>query len=189
MSRRPVPVHAGAQRGAALLVVLILLLVMTLLGLASMRGTLLEERMSASTYDRGISFQASEAALREAEALAGASPAPAYPTAAGCVNGLCAERATLANTDVEYWNAATGVAWRNAAVNVNVDNDGAGAGAAITTTPQFLIEPIGVGPNWFACERQIPADPLCLTPRLRVTARTAPAGRAQVTLQSTVSTP
>ncbi|HWU69737.1 MAG TPA: PilX N-terminal domain-containing pilus assembly protein, partial [Pseudoxanthomonas sp.] len=38
----------SSQRGAAtLLVVLILLLVVALIGLASLRGTLMEERMSA----------------------------------------------------------------------------------------------------------------------------------------------
>lgn len=57
------------QRGVALIVVLILLLVVTLLGLASMRGTLLEERMSGNLYDRSLSFQAAERALREGEAL------------------------------------------------------------------------------------------------------------------------
>jgi type IV pilus assembly protein PilX len=57
------------QRGVALIVVLILLLIVTLLGLASMHGTLLEERMAGNLYDRSLSFQASERALREAEAL------------------------------------------------------------------------------------------------------------------------
>ena len=56
------------QRGVALVIILLLLLVMTLLGLASLRGTLMEERMSAGSYDRSLSFQGAEAALREAEA-------------------------------------------------------------------------------------------------------------------------
>src|SRR5690606_30502218 len=55
------------QRGASLVVVLILLLVMTLLGLAVLRGTLLEERMSANMFDRSLAFQQAESALREAE--------------------------------------------------------------------------------------------------------------------------
>src|SRR5690606_40260651 len=57
----------GRQQGASLVVVLILLLVMTLLGLAVLRGTLLEERMSANMYDRSLAFQQAESALREAE--------------------------------------------------------------------------------------------------------------------------
>lgn len=61
-------IHLPArQRGASLVVVLILLLIMTLLGLAVLRGTLLEERMSANMYDRSLAFQQAESALREAE--------------------------------------------------------------------------------------------------------------------------
>ena len=57
------PASPVRQRGASLVVVLILLLVMTLLGLAVLRGTLLEERMSANLLDRSQNFQAAEAAL------------------------------------------------------------------------------------------------------------------------------
>ena len=55
------------QKGAALTIVLILLLVVTLLGLASTRSSLLQERMSTSMYDRALAFQTAEAALREGE--------------------------------------------------------------------------------------------------------------------------
>lgn len=61
------PSTAKFQRGASLFVVLILLLVMTLLGLAILRSTVMEERMSANLYDRSLSFQSAETALREAE--------------------------------------------------------------------------------------------------------------------------
>ncbi|MBB6365518.1 MULTISPECIES: PilX N-terminal domain-containing pilus assembly protein [Xanthomonas] len=55
------------QAGISLIVVLLLLLVMTLLGLAVLRGTLLQERMSSNMYDRSLGFQAAEGALRDAE--------------------------------------------------------------------------------------------------------------------------
>ena len=55
------------QRGVALLVVLMLLLIMTLLGLASLRGSIMEERMSANLFDRSLMFQAAESALRQGE--------------------------------------------------------------------------------------------------------------------------
>lgn len=55
------------QRGVALVVALILLVVATLIGLAASRGTALQERMSANSYDRALAFQRSEAALRAAE--------------------------------------------------------------------------------------------------------------------------
>jgi type IV pilus assembly protein PilX len=47
----------------ALVVSLILLVVVTLVGLAGMRGTILQERMAGGAYDRETGFQAAEAAL------------------------------------------------------------------------------------------------------------------------------
>ena len=176
-------VHPGRQRGVALLVVLILLLVMTLLGLASLRGSLMEERMSAGLYDRSLGFQATEAALREAEALIAGGVA--FPTS-GCVNGLCALRTDVTTADLARWvDPAT--PWRNSLVTLAVDSDG--DGTAITTTPQFVVEQMGEAPNWPGCDREIPINPSCVSPRFRVTARSNEANRAQVLLQSTVSTP
>jgi len=63
LGRRP------PQSGAALIIVLLLLLVMTLLGLASLRATLLEERMSGALFDRSLAFQSAEYAMREAESF------------------------------------------------------------------------------------------------------------------------
>ncbi|MDV2080897.1 pilus assembly PilX family protein [Marinobacter xestospongiae] len=53
----------GRQQGAALAVSLLLLIIVTLVGLAGMRGTLLQERMAGGAYDRETGFQAAEAAL------------------------------------------------------------------------------------------------------------------------------
>ncbi|KFN51127.1 pilus assembly PilX family protein [Arenimonas composti] len=178
--------RVSRQRGIALLVVLLLLLVMTLVGLAVMRGTQMEERMAAGLYDRSLAFQSAEAALREAEALI--FTAPTFPGSGNCTNGLCPQRTNLADTDVEYWlMPATG--WRNATVDTTVDNDGTGAGPAIATPTQFIIEPLGMGENWFKCGAVTPVDALCLSQRFRVTVRTNAPGRAEVLLQSTVSAP
>ena len=175
--------HPVRQRGVALLVVLILLLVMTLLGLASLRGSLMEERMSAGLYDRSIGFQATEAALREAEALI--ATGVAFP-ASGCLNGLCAQRIDMTTTELARWvDPAT--PWRNSTVTLAVDSDG--DGTSITTTPQFVVEQMGEAPNWPGCDREIPVNPSCVSPRFRVTARSNEVNRAQVLLQSTVSTP
>lgn len=181
MKRTP-PIPGRRQRGVALLIVLILLLVMTLLGLASLRGSLMEERMSASLYDRGLGFQAAEAALREGETLVLATPRPTFP-ASGCQDGLCARRTTGVN-DLDRWlDPAT--PWRTATVNVNVSNQG----ATITNVPQFIIEEMGEAPNWPGCDRELPLSPNCVSPRYRVTARSNPTDRAQVLLQSSVNAP
>ena len=54
------------QRGVALAVALILLLVITLVGLAAVSGTLMQQKMSANFYDRQVAFQSTEAAMRQA---------------------------------------------------------------------------------------------------------------------------
>lgn len=56
------------NRGAALIVSLVLLVVITLMGLSGMRNTTLQERMSSNMYDRSLAMQAAEAALSAAEA-------------------------------------------------------------------------------------------------------------------------
>ena len=55
------------ERGVALVVSLILLMLASLIGLASVRGTNLQERMSANMYDRSLAFQRAESTLRAAE--------------------------------------------------------------------------------------------------------------------------
>ncbi|MEZ3184022.1 pilus assembly protein PilX [Pseudomonas sp. LM13] len=55
------------QRGAVLLVALIMLLLLTILGAAAMRDTNLQERMAGNMRDHTLAFQAAEAALRFAE--------------------------------------------------------------------------------------------------------------------------
>lgn len=68
---RPRLICAGPQgtyqRGAALIVSLILLMVMTLIGVFAMRGTTLEERMAGNMRDRSLAFEAGESGLRDAE--------------------------------------------------------------------------------------------------------------------------
>ena len=55
------------QRGAVLIVSLLLLLVMTLLGLGASQSTRMQERMAGNQRDLELALQGSEAALRAAE--------------------------------------------------------------------------------------------------------------------------
>ena len=55
------------QRGVVLIISLIFLLVLTLMGVAAMQGTTMQERMAGNSQDRNVAFQAAEAALRDAE--------------------------------------------------------------------------------------------------------------------------
>lgn len=58
----------ATQRGAVLIVTLVMLLLLTLLALGSMRGTTLEERMAGNLRDESQAFQAAEMGQRVAEA-------------------------------------------------------------------------------------------------------------------------
>lgn len=55
------------QRGMALLVSLIFLLLLTMLGIASMQSATLQEKMAGSVTQRNTSFQTAEAVLRLGE--------------------------------------------------------------------------------------------------------------------------
>ncbi|WP_370280309.1 PilX N-terminal domain-containing pilus assembly protein [Pontibacterium sp.] len=57
----------AAQKGSVLIIAMVLLLVMTLIGMAGIEVTGLEERMVLNMRDRQAAFEAAEAALAQAE--------------------------------------------------------------------------------------------------------------------------
>ncbi len=176
---RPKP---KAQHGAALIVALILLLIMTILGLASMRSTIMEERMSASLYDRNLAFQAAEAALRAAEAAIRANTA--------VINRNCADGVTQCDA-VPVSNEP---GWQSVATS---DFD---AGPLALGQPRYFIEDMGTWPDpdlktgfeqtaaysQYGAERSATATYYRVTVQSDDPATAAAAGRALVTLQATI---
>lgn len=124
-----------AQRGVALVVALILLVVATLIGLAGMRSTNLQERMSANMYDRSLAFQRAESTLRAAEAAITSNWRVADLGGVDCSPEVGTPCATLpANTFT-----ADDTNW----VAVDEDHD---VNAALTPgTPQYHIQFMGTG--------------------------------------------
>ncbi|MEO8019281.1 MAG: PilX N-terminal domain-containing pilus assembly protein [Pseudomonadota bacterium] len=55
------------QRGAVLVVALLMLLVMTVLGVTAMQMSRMEERMAGNSRDINLAFQGAEAGLRDSE--------------------------------------------------------------------------------------------------------------------------
>ncbi len=166
------------QRGATLIVVLILLLVMTLLALASLRGTVLRERMSANQFDRSLSFQATEAALRAGEALAAQRPSP---PSSGCAGGLCAKPDPTA---AAVWESSA--AWTGAPSITVTSGD-------LTTQSQYIVELLAdnVPPKGSCTTAGDLSETTCTGSerRYRITARSQAAGRAEVLLQSIYAVP
>lgn len=65
-----------SQQGVALVISMLVLLVMTMIGLAAIRTTTLEEKMAGNLQDKAMAFQAAEAAVRAGENyLEGNNPA------------------------------------------------------------------------------------------------------------------
>jgi type IV pilus assembly protein PilX len=170
---RPHPSRRQAH-GFSLIVSLLLLVVVTLVALAGMRSVALESRMSAANYDRSLALQAAETALREAEARAVASTPGDFT--ASCTNGFCAQPAPA---DAARWTNEAFAGWRDAAAEVSAN----------APTPGAIVEQNGNGENEAGCARLIPPLPNCLSPRFRVTSRSAAVGRASVILQSDVAVP
>lgn len=131
----PSIVMARRQRGVALIVSLILLVVATLIGLAASRSTMLQERMSGNTYDRSLAFQRSESALRAAEAAISANWQIAI------LNGVDCSPAGGAQCDVVPGDAFTGTSanWVDVAGAYNVND------ARTEGIPQYQIHLIGTG--------------------------------------------
>jgi len=55
------------QRGATLIIALVILVLMTMLSITGMQTTILEEKMAGNMADNNAALQSAEAALREAE--------------------------------------------------------------------------------------------------------------------------
>lgn len=58
----------GKQQGAALAVSLIILTLMTVIGVTAVKSSVIENRIATNMHDKQMSFEAAEAALRDAEA-------------------------------------------------------------------------------------------------------------------------
>jgi len=127
----------AAQRGVALVVSLVLLLVATLIGLASVRGTNLQERMTANMYDRSLAFQRAESALRAAE---DAITTNWQVDALGAVD--CSAPGVVCNTmpdDTFTAGATPNPAWQVVPDLNNVNND------RTPGRPQYFIQFMGTG--------------------------------------------
>ena len=166
------------QRGISLVVSLILLVVATLVALGSMRSVVMQTRMSGSTHDRSLAFQAAEAALREAETRATTAVAASFPASgATCSNGFCPQPALGATP---RWEDSTFTGWRTATT---------AAVPADAPVPEAIVEDKGDAPNWMGCEFEIPRQPNCVTRRYQISARSTADGRASVLVQSQFAAP
>tara|TARA_R110000751_G_scaffold57786_2_gene122440 strand:+ start:3473 stop:4027 length:555 start_codon:yes stop_codon:yes gene_type:complete len=173
----------GRQVGAALLVALVMLLVVTMIGLASIRSTTLNEKMSSNMYDRSLSYQAAESALRAGETAIEADQTLGLDCTDPNLNCPPIPASAFENDSTD---------WTTVGADYRV-NDG-----LLGSTPQYYIERMGtVGgtdeldigssancANYAGCDQSAPNAVL-----FRITGRSgvpADDGRSVVALQITV---
>ncbi|ADJ28938.1 pilus assembly PilX family protein [Nitrosococcus watsonii] len=68
---KPISIPVYSQRGATLIISLLMLLALTLIGVTAIKTTTLEEKMAGNMRDQNLAFQAAEAALRAGEGWLG----------------------------------------------------------------------------------------------------------------------
>jgi len=128
-----IPQSRQSQRGAALLVSLMILIVMTLIGITGISTSGMEEKMTGNVRDRSLAFQAAEATLRDAENYYNTAiqvPAAAFD---GTNQGLYP-----AGSNPDIFSNATWANSRSYSGNIS----------GITTQPRYIIELLGtVGNN------------------------------------------
>ena len=183
---------ATRQRGVALVVAMILLVVITLVGLAAVSGTIMQQKMSSNFYDRDVAFQAAEAALRQAQVAIGAAtasavaPAGFYDCSPPAPNGTGANNQCQTNPFNDSNVPASDI--------YSIPKGTYDAGTMAASQPQYIVQYMGkfalpTPPvrQLSGCSGYLPCNPPALVDFYRITARSGPAdanGRASVTLQS-----
>jgi type IV pilus assembly protein PilX len=179
------------QRGAVLVVSLLLLLVMTVLALGASQATRMQERMAGNARDHDLALQTAEAGLRAGERLIDDPALTAAPTP--CSSGRCQVyelnylTSNLAYEDRPWWDANS---WRyagtetwNTATGDTTGEIGWGGSHMAASDPHFLIEEVEEVPDSLTVP---PTGP----PPSRMYYRVTSAGaggtaESQVVLQST----
>jgi len=167
------------QTGAALIVSLLLLLVLTVLGVIMMQTSRMQERMSGNTRDLNMAVQGAEAGLRYGEAvLSAASDAPIIQYVTPC--SVCSNNllpVALYDPAQFDWTTATARTYGSLAVAASLS----GSTQQLAQNPRFTTEHVGFRPDY------LDPNPPGLE-YYQVTSRsTGVSGSANVVLQSTFS--
>ena len=182
-------VSARRQQGVSLLVVLILLLVMSILGIAVLRSSAMQERMSANMVDRNEAVQAAETGLIVAQTTVirgtfnamwdGSQTFTALRTTAGmnCLgNGYC-DRSDPTGSASTTWQTAPSepAAWTTMA-----------NGARYGFTVEYLGLAKGESNEVISCDNTASVVSVCRRPIFRVTSYGRGRGVAQAVLQANI---
>lgn len=130
----------GRQRGAALVVGLIFLVLLTMLGVAAFGISGMLERMSGHTRDRVVAFQAAEFALRQCEDNVNTGATPHFLPADGIDPDRWSAWVSTTSTGDANDNKINDI-WESNGVTTKVDPDSDSDGVKdFPVPPRCLIE-------------------------------------------------
>lgn len=124
------------QRGTALVMTLVFLVLLTMLGITAINTSTLEEKMAGNSKDQNLAFQAAETALSAAETWVESTTA-ATALNVNNTNGIYAPSTTT--TDV--WDTVTWSGSSNLVIYPGVPGTPAsGTLGDVTIRPKYIIE-------------------------------------------------
>lgn len=142
------------QDGIALIMAIIMLIIATLAGIAGIRSSSLQEKLSGNLYDRAIALQAAEAALKAAETQIITTDRTALLADSKIVN--CTQAATncppipsntFSYTDTAGWTTLNNATTTNASLKAD-------------TNPQYFIQYLGLKNSNAVTDTSQSANPL-----------------------------
>ncbi len=146
------------QRGAALIVTLMMLVVMTILAVNAVTTTTMEEKMAGNIRNKHMSFQAAEAALRAGEK---AADAIMIGNPFDGTDGIYAASVPSdTNFPIWEWRGTPQVNWQSIASSIGT-----------VKLPEYIIEQHGTSYRDSSCPLIVPLPPDCEVPVYRITAR------------------
>jgi type IV pilus assembly protein PilX len=116
-----------SQQGVLLIVALVFLLLLSIIGMAAIRSSGMQELMAGNIKDRNMAFQGAEASLRVAEELINSNSVCSVVGTAPCFN----DQNTIA--PVINWSETD---WKNNSVEANVE-------LSLSKKPRYVIEKLG----------------------------------------------
>lgn len=134
------PAAPARQKGAALIVTVLLMMVISLLALTAMTRNNLDERMAFNQRDRQVALQAAEAALREAEAAVSANFGKVLDESFFFGKDACADASGWCYPKAEQhnWTSLNAAAWTagKSTIALNAANSMTG----VSAQPRYVVE-------------------------------------------------
>lgn len=123
--RRTLRTARRSQRGATLIITLVMLVLITLLGVSAIRASTVDEKMAGSTRDRERALQAAEAAVRQ------------------CLSQV--KNATYSGVVMTPAAISANPNWEVAANWSNTNSTSVSVDSALSSQPRCLVEELGTG--------------------------------------------